>query len=154
MDVSKGNFLVSEANIFVSEASKLSAGARISSIWYFADSFLNFEICHSWRSKSSRHHSVIKKVTQESLKDALETHEESPFPVHIEILNFALSFLYVNICNSWWHSKSSTLHSRIKNVIQDSLKDNLESQEESPLPVDQECWIFGHSFLKSKVIHK
>ena len=29
MDVSKANFLVSAANIFVSEASKLSAGARI-----------------------------------------------------------------------------------------------------------------------------
>ena len=30
MDVSKGNFLVSEANIYMSKASKLSAGARIS----------------------------------------------------------------------------------------------------------------------------
>ena len=29
MDVSEANFLVSAANIFVSEASKLSAGARI-----------------------------------------------------------------------------------------------------------------------------
>ena len=37
MDVSKANFFLSEANIFVSKASKLSAGARISEILVYYD---------------------------------------------------------------------------------------------------------------------
>ena len=41
--------------------------------WNFEQSFLNIYICHSWRPKSSRHHSGIKNVLQDSLEDALET---------------------------------------------------------------------------------
>ena len=42
----------------------------------------------------------------------------------------------------------------IQEVMKDSFEDNLETQEESPLPENQEFWNFAHSFLKSKIIHK
>ena len=124
--------------------------------WYFVHSFLNVEMCHAWRSKSSRPYSGIKNVIQDSLEDTLQTQEESPLPVHIETWsfvnwNFVKSFLYVSLCQSW-HSKSSKLHSGIKNAIQDSLEDDMETQEESLLQVHQECWNFAQRFLKSKVI--
>ena len=48
-------------------------------------------------------------------------------PVHLETWNFALSFLSVYTFH-YWHSNSSKLHSAIKNVLQDSLEEALETQ--------------------------
>ena len=45
--------------------------------------------------------------------------------MHLKALDFAQSLLNVYICHSW-HPKSSTLHSGIKNVLQDSLKEALD----------------------------
>ena len=50
---------------------------------------------------------------------------ECPLPVHLEVWNFEQSFLNIYICYSG-HPKSSTLHSGIKNVLQDSLKEALD----------------------------
>ena len=50
-----------------------------------------------------------------------------PLPVHQGAWNFPQSFLNVYSCQSW-HSKSSKLHWGIKNVIQDSLEDALDTQ--------------------------
>ena len=71
---------------------------------------------------------------------------KAPLPVHLETKIFVHSFIYVEICHSW-RSKSSRLHSGIKNVLQDSLEDTLETQKESLLPVHIETWNFAHSFL-------
>ena len=50
---------------------------------------------------------------------------ECPLPVHLEVWNFEQSFFNIYICHSG-HPKSSTLHSGIKNVLQDSLKEALD----------------------------
>ena len=50
---------------------------------------------------------------------------ECPVRVHLEVCNFAQSFLNIYKCHSG-HPKSSTLHSGIKNVLQDSLKEALD----------------------------
>ena len=64
----------------------------------------------------------------------MKTQEEGPLPGHLDTCYFAHSFINVEIYPSL-RSKSSRLHSGIKNVIQDSLEDTLQTQEESPLPV-------------------
>ena len=56
---------------------------------------------------------------------------ECHLAVHLEIWNFAHSFLNVYTYH-YWHSKSSKLQSGIKNIIQDSLEDALETQRRMP----------------------
>ena len=81
--------------------------------WNFVHSLFNVDVCHSWHSKSSRLHSIIKNVLQDSLVDALESQNEGPLPKHLDTWYFIHSFLNVKICHSWC-SKSSRLHSGIK----------------------------------------
>ena len=80
---------------------------------------------HSWCQKSSRLHSGIKNVLQDSLEDAPETQwrmSSSSAPRDLEFFTELPSHLYISILRS----KVSILHLGIKNVLQDSLEDGLE----------------------------
>ena len=50
---------------------------------------------------------------------------ECPLPVHLEVWNFAKSFLNIYICHSW-HQNSSRLYSGVTNVLKNSLREALD----------------------------
>ena len=62
-----------------------------------------------------------------SLPNSLYHYRNLTLPVTLEAWNLVQTFLKVYTYHSW-RSKSSRLHSGIKNVLQDSLEDALETQ--------------------------
>ena len=71
---------------------------------------------------------------------------ECPLPVDREAWNFAHSFFNVYTCHLL-SPKSSKLHKGIKNVLQASLEDVLETHRRMPLPVHRGNWIFHRASL-------
>ena len=77
--------------------------------------------------------------------------EESSLPMYIETRCVAQSF-YVCIYHSW-SSKSSRLHLRTKNLLQD-WRSLFKKQEDYPPPiVHQETWNFTYSFHNVDICH-
>ena len=76
--------------------------------------------------------------------------------VHLETWNFTHSSPNVFIWSSW-HPIWCTLHLGIKNVLQDSFEDALETQQESPHPVHLKSglcsWNLENSFLNDNTCH-
>ena len=67
--------------------------------WNFAQSFLEVYTCHSWCPKSSRLHSGINNVLQDSFEDALETQmrmSASSAPIGVKFCTELPWYLYLS----------------------------------------------------------